>query len=174
MIEYITMLIIPLMVLFIILVAMKEKKDVYGLFISGVTDGLKVVYNIFPYILGITVAIGLLRNTGAINYIIKPFSEILIRFGIPEEVVPIMVLRPLSGGASMAMAMEVFESVGPDSKSGNITAILMGASETTFYTMAVLYAAVKVKKVRGTLIAGLIADIVAMIASVIIVNIFFV
>ena len=173
MIEYITMVIVPLMILFIILIAIKEKKDVYSLFISGVSDGLKVVYKIFPYILGITVAIGVMKDTGTIDYIIQPFSEILIRFGIPEEVVPIMILRPLSGGASMGMAMEVFESSGPDSKSGNMISIIMGATETTLYTMTVLYAAVKVKKARGTLAAGLIADFVGILSSIIIVNFFF-
>ncbi len=173
MIEYITMVTIPLMILFIILVAIKEKKDVYSLFISGAANGLKIVKNIFPYILGITVAIGVMKDTGTIDFIIKPFSNILIKFGVPENIVPIMVLRPLSGGASMAMAMEVFSESGPDSKSGNIVSLIMGATETTLYTMTVLYAAVKVKKTRGTLAAGLIADSVAIFSSIIIVNYFF-
>lgn len=173
MIEYITMLVIPLMLLFIIIVGLKEKKDVYSLFISGAKDGLKMIFNIFPYILGITVAIGLLRDTNAINYILLPFTKILIKFGIPQDILPIIFLRPLSGGASMAMAMEIFESSGPDSKSGNILSIIMGATETTLYTLTIFFSAVKVKKVRGTLIAGLIADAVAMISSIVIVNLMF-
>ncbi len=171
MLEYITMLIVPVMIIFIIAVGIAEKKDVYSLFISGVQNGLKLVVSIFPYILGITVAIGLLKDSNAINYIILPFSKILVRFGIPEDILPIMMLRPLSGGASMAMAMEVFDSSGPDSKSGNIVSIIMGATETTLYTITIYFSAVKIKKVRGTLIAGLIADFVAMISSIVIVNI---
>ena len=167
------MLALPLMIVFIILVAIREKKDVYSLFIQGATEGLKVVYNIFPYILGITVAVGLLNDTGTINAILTPFSKILTKFGIPNDIVPLIMLRPLSGGASMSMVIDVFKTSGPDSLSGNIASIIMGSTETTLYTLTILYSAVKIKKMRGTLIAGLIADIVAIISSIIFVNYFF-
>ena len=173
MFKYIAIVIVPIMILSIILIGVKEKKDIYQLFISGVIDGLKMVYKIFPYIFAITVAIGLLKDTGLIQKITMPLQNILYKFGIPSDILPIILLRPLSGSASTAMAMEVFETSGPDSKSGNIVSLLMGSTETTLYSMALLYSAVNVKKTRGTLIAGLTADFIAIFLSILIVNKFF-
>lgn len=173
MFKYLIDMIMPVMILLIFLIGVKEKKDIYHLFITGVKDGLKMVYSIFPYIFAITVAIGILKDTSVIDKIIIPFEKIIVKFGIPKDIVPLIFLRPLSGSASTAMAMEIFEKSGPDSKSGNIASLLMGCTETTFYSLAVLYSAVKVKKTRGTLIAGLVADFIAIMMSIIIVNKFF-
>jgi spore maturation protein B len=163
--------IIPLMILFFIIVAMKEKKDVYQLFIEGVVEGIKIVYRIFPYILGITIAIGLLKSTKALDILLQPIFPLLYCVGIPKDIVPLMLFRPLSGGASMALVMEIFNNFGPDSISGKIASIIMGATETTLYTMTILFSAIKIKKIRGTLIAGLLADITVIIIAVILVNI---
>ncbi|MBR1883596.1 MAG: spore maturation protein [Clostridia bacterium] len=171
--NYLTSLVMPCMILVIILIGIKEKKDVYSLFISGAFEGLKMVYSIFPYIFGITIAVGLLRDTGVIDKIAEPFSNILYSFGVPSDIIPMLILRPLSGSASMAMAMEVFETSSPDSKAGNIVSIIMGSTETTLYSVAVLYSVVKVKKARGTIIAGLFADFIAITLSIVIVNKFF-
>ena len=92
MLNYIIMCIVPLMILFIIVIAAKEKKDIFKLFIEGALDGLKVVYNIFPYILAITISIGLLKSTGALDVILYPFKPLLVKFGIPEDIIaPIYV-----------------------------------------------------------------------------------
>ena len=100
----------------------------------------------------------------------KPFENILLPLGIQKELLPIMLLRPISGSAATAMAMNIFTDFGPDSNIGKIVSIIMGGTETTFYTITILFAAIKTKSVRGTLIAGLIADLVAMVTAVIIVN----
>lgn len=164
------MCIVPIMILAIIVIGLKEKLDIFKLFIEGALEGLKVVYKIFPYILAITIAIGLLKSTGALEILLKPIQPLLTKFGIPNNVVPLCLLRPMSGGASMSVVMDIFKESGPDSISGKMASIIMGATETTLYTITILFGAVGIKKLRGVLIAGLIADAAAIIASIVIVH----
>ena len=170
MLNYIIMSIVPLLILLVILIGIKEKKDIFKLFIEGVLDGLKVIYNIFPYILAITISIGLLKSTGALDILIYPIKSILIKLNIPSDIIPLCIMRPLSGGASMSVVMDIFNTSGPDSISGKMASIIMGATETTLYTITILFGAVKIKKLRGVLIAGLIADFVAIMSAIILVN----
>ena len=116
MLNYFVVSIVPLTILSIVVIGIKEKKDIFKLFIEGVLSGIKVVYNIFPYILAITIAIGLLKETGAINILIYPIKPLLSKFDIPSEILPLCVLRPISGGASMSAVMDIFKTLGPDSK----------------------------------------------------------
>lgn len=170
MLNYIVNLVVPLMIFLIIINGLSEKKDIFKLFIDGTINGLKVVYKIFPFILSITIAIGLLKDTGSIDVIIMPINDILIKLGIPTNIIPLCILRPISGGASMSVVMDIFKESGPDSVSGKMASIIMGATETTLYSITILYGSVGIKKLRGTLIAGLIADFVAIVAAIIIVN----
>lgn len=170
MLNYIIMSIVPLLILLVILIGIKEKKDIFKLFIEGVLDGLKVIYNIFPYILAITISIGLLKSSGALDILIYPIKPILTKLNIPSDIIPLCIMRPLSGGASMSVVMDIFNTSGPDSISGKMASIIMGATETTLYTITILFGAVKIKKLRGVLIAGLIADFVAIMSAIILVN----
>mgnify|MGYP004511733647 CR=1 FL=1 len=170
MLNYLIVSIIPMTILIILIVGLKERIDVFKYFIDGVMDGLKVVYNIFPYILSITIAIGLIKSTGTMDILIFPVKPILQKLGIPQEILPLCILRPLSGGASMSAVMDIFKTLGPDSKAGKMASIIMSANETTLYTITVFLGAIKLKKIRGVLLAGLIADAVATIISIILVN----
>ena len=163
--------IIPLFILFIVLIGLKEKLDIFKLFVEGCLEGLKTVYKIFPFILAITILVGLLKSTNALNLLLIPLRPILTRFGIPDDIIPLMIMRPLSGGASMSVIMDIFKTVGPDSISGKMASIIMGATETTLYTITILFGAIGIKKIRGVLIAGLIADAAAIITAIILVNI---
>lgn len=174
MLNYIIGWIIPMLILIILVIGLKEKQDIFKLFTEGVLDGLKMVYHIFPYIMAITIAIGLLKSTGALNILLTPLKPILIKCGIPEDIVPLFILRPMSGGASMSVVMEVLEKSGPDSISGKLASIIMGATETTLYTITILFGAIKIKKIRGVLVAGLIADFVAILVAILIVNLKFI
>ena len=174
MIDYITMSTVPVMILLIIIIGVKEKKDVFALFIDGVKEGLKVVLGIFPYILAILIAIGLFRNSGALDLIIKPITPVLNTLGVPKEIIPLCILRPLSGGASISLVMDIFKNYGVDSISGKIASIIMGGTETTIYCITILFGAVKIKKLRGVLIAGLIADFVVISTAIIIVKLGFI
>ncbi|MEG1705006.1 MAG: spore maturation protein [Clostridia bacterium] len=170
MLNYIIVSAIPLMIFIIVLVGLKEKKDVYALFIQGVIEGLNVVYKIFPYIMGITIAIGLLKATNTLDIILSPFIPFLTKIGVPEDIIPLMILRPLSGGASTSLVMDIFKTSGPDSMSGRIASIIMGGTETTIYTISILFASTDVKNIRGTLIAGLLADVAGITVAIILVN----
>jgi len=169
MIEYISIMAIPLMLFVIVITGIIEKKDILSLFVQGAVDGLKVVYRIFPHILAIMVGVALFRETGAMEIVFKPINGILSALNIPEDIVTLSILRPISGGASQSVVMDIFQNYGPDSVQGKIASIIMGGTETTFYVITILYGAVGIKKIRGTLAAALIADFVAIALSIFIV-----
>ena len=170
MINYMILCIVPLMILGIIYIGLKERKDVFKLFVDGVIEGLKIVYNIFPYILAITILVGLLKSTGALDLILSPLNPVFIKLGIPDDIIPLCIMRPLSGGASMSIVMDIFKNNGPDSISGKMASVIMGATETTIYTITILFGSIKIKKIRGVLIAGLIADFTAIVVAIILIN----
>lgn len=169
MIEYISITAIPMMIFLIIITGIIEKKDILSLFAHGAVDGLKVVYRIFPHILAIMIGVALFRETGAMEIVFKPINGILTSLNIPEDIVTLSILRPISGGAAQSVVMDIFQNYGPDSIQGKIASIIMGGTETTFYVITILYGAVGIKKIRGTLAAALIADFVAIALSIFIV-----
>lgn len=166
--------IVPSFICFVILIAILQKKDVLKLFTDGVGEGLKTSINIFPHILAITIAITLIRETGLLTFILKPIQGLLVNLGVSEGIIPLMLFRPFSGGAATSIAMDIFKIYGPDSFEGRVASIIMGGTETTFYVLTILVGTVKIKKIRGVLIAALIADVVAMITALAIVNLKFV
>ena len=167
-------IIVPAFICLVILAAFLQKKDVLKLFTDGVGEGLKTVINIFPHILAITIAITLMRETGLLTFVLKPIQGLLINLGVSEGIVPLILFRPFSGGAATSIAMDIFKVYGPDSFEGKVASIIMGGTETTFYVLTILVGTVKIKKIRGVLMAALIADIVAMITAVVIVNLKFI
>lgn len=167
---YVFSAIVPLFIFITIVVGLKNKLDILKLFTDGVLEGLKTALSIFPYILSITIAITLLQDTGVMTWLIRPVKGVLSNLGVPESVIPLAVFRPLSGGASMSVVMDIFKRFGPDSIEGKIASVIMGGTETTFYVTTVLFGAAKVKKVRGTIIAAIIADVIALITTIILVN----
>lgn len=170
---YVFSAIVPLFILITIIVGLKNKLDVLKLFTDGVLEGLKTALSIFPYILAITIAITLLQDTGVMSFLIQPIKGLLANLEVPESIIPLALFRPLSGGASMSVVMDIFKRFGPDSVEGKIASIIMGGTETTFYVTTVLFGAAKIKKVRGTIAAAIIADAVAIVTAVILVNIGF-
>ncbi len=169
MIEYISIIAIPMLIFIIVLTGTIEKKDVLSLFAEGVIKGLQMMYKIFPHILAIMIGVALFKNTGAMELVFKPFAILLSKIGVPEEILTLALLRPISGGAANSIVMDIFKEYGPDSEQGKIASILMGGTETTFYVITVLFGAVGIKKIRGTLVAALIADAVAISISIYIV-----
>lgn len=152
------------------LYGLKERKNVFDLFIKGATKGMEITIKIFPTLIGLFFAIGLLSNSGVIDFLIKLISPILDCFKFPKEIVPLSILRPISGSASMAVATEIIKQNGVDSLVGLMVCVIMGATETTLYTIAVYTSAIKVKKTRHILIASLMADITGIITAIIICN----
>ena len=136
-INYISTIAIPVVILIIILFGVIEKKKVYDLFLDGAKDGMHIVVSIFPTLLGLFVAIGTLRSSGLLDQIIIIIKPITNFINIPSEIMPLALLRPISGSASMAIATDIMKNYGVDSKIGLIAATIMGSTETTFYTIAI-------------------------------------
>lgn len=152
------------------LYGLKEKKNVFDLFIKGATKGIEITVKIFPTLIGLFFAIGLLNNSGVINFCVQLVSPLLDCFKIPKEILPLAILTPISGSASMAVAMEILKENGVDSIVGLIVSVIMGATETTLYTIAIYTSVIKVKETRHILIASLMADIMGIITAIIICN----
>ena len=167
-INFISVAAIPFMIVMIILFGLKERKKVFDIFLDGAKEGLEVVISLFPTLLGIFLAIGLLRDSGILDFIIGVISPVTNFFKIPNQILPLAMLRPISGSASMGVAVDIMQKYGVDSLLGTICSTIMGSTETTFYTIAIYTACVKVKKIRFVLAAALLADLAGMISSVII------
>ena len=165
-IEYISYITIPLMIFIIIASAFKQKKDAYDIFLKGAAEGLKVITRIFPTMLGIFIAINLFKVTGAMNILIKSLEPITKILGIPSEIVPLGLMRSISGGASVGLLTDALETYGVDSLLGNMASTILGASETTLYVIAIYTSAVGIKKTRGILWISLFCDAVAICISV--------
>ena len=163
----------PLLILFIIVFGLVRKNEVYEPFIAGASDGLKTLAGVVPSIVGILVAVNMLKASGAIEMIAHALSPVLKLIGMPEEIIPLAFLRPFSGSGSVSIVTDIIKSQGPDSYSGRIAAVMMGSTETTFYTVALYYGAAKVKNIRHTLHAALLADLCGIIGSVIVCRLWF-
>lgn len=167
-INYLSAAAVPIVILCIILYGLKEKNKVYDTFIEGAKEGLDIVINIFPTLIGIFIAVGALRASGILDLIINLIKPIINLLKIPAEIMPLAMLRPISGSASMAVATDILSQYGVDSTIGLIASTIMGSTETTFYTIALYTSAVGIKKIRFVLAAALIADVVGMLVSVVI------
>lgn len=149
------------------------KQNIFDDFITGAKDGFKVVFDILPTLIGLMVAIGILRASGALNGIasfIKPVTDLM---HFPSEVVPLVIVKMFSSSAATSLLLDIFKEHGPDSYLGRLSSIIMSSTETIFYTMAVYFMAAGVKKTRYTLAGCLLATFTGVIASVIITNLVF-
>lgn len=166
-INYVSVIAIPSIILLILLYAFMEKNKVFDIFLKGAKGGLQIVLQIFPTLVGIFVAVGVLRSSGILDAIINFVSPITNLLKIPSQIMPLALIRPISGSASLAVATDILNTYGVDSTIGLIASTIMGSTETTFYTIAVYTSAVGIKKIRFVLLVALIADIVGMITSVV-------
>lgn len=156
---------IPAIFIVILLVAVFKKVKAYDLFVDGAKEGIETIIRIMPSLVGLLVAVGVFKASGALDiliYILRPLIDLL---GMPPQVAPLALLRPISGSASFAFVTEIIKAFGPDTYEGRVAAIMMGSTETIFYTLAVYYGAVGIKNIRYTLVAALMADIISVIAS---------
>lgn len=167
-INYISNIAMPIIIVLILSYSMVQKKDVFDDFVEGAKEGIKIVLNMLPTLVGLFFAIGALRCSGILDFITYVISPILKVVKFPSEILPLAIIRPISGSGSIAIATDIMRKFGVDSNVGVIAATIMGSTETTIYTIAVYTSSVKIKKIRYVLITSLIADFVGIIASVVI------
>lgn len=166
-IKYLSSSAIPIVILLIVVYGLMEKNKVFDTFLDGAKEGTQIVFNIFPTLIGLFVAIGALRSSGVLDLIINFISPVTNFLGIPSEIMPLALIRPISGSASTAVATDIMTNFGVDSKIGLIASTIMGSTETTLYTIAVYTSCVGIKNIRFVLTAALIADVIGMLFSIV-------
>lgn len=163
----------PAFACFVVIFGLIKKVPVFDAFVTGAKEGIRLLYNIAPTIMGLVFAVDLLRSSGAIDRLcalVQPAAQAL---GFPKEIVPMALLRPVSGSGSTALLTALYKECGPDSFAGRCASVLAGSSETTFYAVAMYFGSVKVKKIRHTLFAAITADLASVVISVIAVRLYF-
>jgi spore maturation protein B len=164
---------IPMFILVFLGWGIVKKIKVYEMFIEGAKDGFNTAVKIIPYLVAMLVAIGIFRASGAMDFVVAALSPVTNLIGMPAEVLPLGLLRPLSGSGSMGLMTELMKTHGPDSFIGVLASTMFGSSETTFYILAVYFGSVGIKNTRHALPAGLIADLFGMLGALFIVKILF-
>jgi spore maturation protein B len=155
----------PVMLVAIPLVGIIRGVKVYDVFIEGAKEGFDVAIRIIPFLVGILVAIGMFRGSGAMDLLTAALRPIVAPIGFPPELVPLGILRSLTGSGSLAFTTDLIKSHGPDSVIGRTAATMYGSTETTFYVLAVYFGAVGVRRTRHAVPAALISDLVAALAA---------
>lgn len=160
-----TALTIPITLLLVGSYGLYKKTDIYDCLIQGAGDGLKLLFRILPSITALFCAIYMLRASGALDFICSLLSPITDFLGIPQECTPLMLLRPLSGSGALAFGSDIMKTCGVDSYAGRVAAVMLGASETTFYTITVYFGAIGLNRTRHAVPAALCADLAGFIAA---------
>ena len=165
-VDLISAWLIPVIILVVLVWGIVKKVPVYETFIDGAKDGLKVSVDILPYLIAIIVAVSMLRASGFFEIAQHLLSGVLDWLKIPVDVLPVMFVRSLSGSAVLGLFSEIAHNFGPDSYATKLAAIMVGSSETTFYVLAVYFGSVGIKKFRHALFAGILADIIGIMAAI--------
>lgn len=163
----------PAFACIIVVFGLFKRVPVFDIFLKGAKEGMQILYSIAPTIIGLVFAVDLLRSSGAIDAICNFIEPVADYLGFPKEIVPMVILRPVSGSGSTALLTSLYKQCGPDSFAGRVASVLAGSSETTFYAIAMYFGCIKVKKIRHTLFAAIIADITAAVMSVLTVRLYF-
>lgn len=158
---------IPLVIFYIIGFGLLMKRPVYDDFVEGAKQGAKTVVSIMPTLVGLMVAVGVLRASGFLDVVSQFLGTVISRFGFPSELVPVTIVKMFSSSAATGLALDIFKRYGTDSYLGLVTSIMLSCTETIFYTMSVYFMTAKVKKTRYTLAGALITTLSGVVASVI-------
>lgn len=157
--------ILPLMVVGIVIFGLIKKVKVFDCFMKGAKKGLITVYELLPSITGLVLAVTMLKESGAMDILSSFLSPITSFFGVPDEITPMALLSPISGGGSLTLFESVLKTYGPDSFIGQVASVVMGSTDTTLYAVTVYYSAIGIKNTRHTLMAGLTADFMSLVLS---------
>jgi spore maturation protein B len=165
--------IVPLLLLVSAAAALRKKENAYDLMLQGAADGLKLLANILPALIVLLTAVHMLRASGAMELLSGFLAPVFSFFGIPPETAMLVLVRPISGSAALAVGADLMREYGVDSTVGRTVAVMLGSTETTFYTISVYFGAAGIKKTRYTIPAALFADFVGFFMASLTVRIFF-
>ena len=164
-------LLIPLITMTVIIYGLYKKVNIYDSFINGVSEGLKMSLEIFPTIMAMVIAINITTSSGIINYLTEILSYPLSLIKFPSEILPISLLRPIYSSASLIVMNDILKTYGPDSFLGMLASIIQGSTDTTIYILGMYFSSVGIKKIKYSLIVGLLADLSCIIIALIVLNI---
>jgi spore maturation protein B len=173
-ISTISLWLIPIMIGFILIYGTLKKVPTYEVFVEGGKEGVKIAISIIPFLIGMLVAITVFRESGALEFFVNLIRPALLALGIPPEIVPLAIIRPISGTAALGMMSDIVSAYGPDSFIGRLASTLQGSTDTTLYVLTVYFGAVGIRKMGDALKVGLLADLVGIAAAIFIVTIMFV
>jgi spore maturation protein B len=159
-------LIIPVFIFYVVAYGFAAKTPVYDTFIKGVKEGLKTVAGIAPTLIGLMIAVGILRSSGFLEFLGGLIGKWTDTFGFPGELLPLCLVKMFSSSAATGLVLDIFKQYGPDSKIGLMTSLIMSSTETIFYTMSVYFMVAKVKETRFTLAGALVSTLAGIVASV--------
>ena len=165
--------IIPVTVLFIVVFGCLQKVDIYEVFLEGAKEGLQTVVDILPTLIGLVMAVEVVRAGGLLDILVELFRPCADAVGFPAELVPLSIVRLVSSSAATGLLTDLFQTYGPDSFLGRVASVMMSCTETVFYTMSLYFLSVGVKKTRWTLPCALLANVVGMMAAVWLVEVVF-
>lgn len=157
--------IVPVLLFLSAALALRKRENAYGLLLEGAADGLKLLAAILPALIALLTAVHMLRASGAVNILSGMFAPFFSLFGIPPETAILVLIRPISGSAALAVGAELMARYGVDSQIGRTAAVMLGSTETTFYTISVYFGAAGIKKTRYTIPAALFADFVGFLMA---------
>ena len=163
--ELLTVMLVPLVIALVALYGMFRRVDVYSALVAGAGDGLGVLLRIFPALVGLLMAVYMLRASGALELAAQALSPLMDKVGIPAELLSLMLVRPISGSAALGVGAELIDTYGPDSYLGRVAAVMLGSTETTFYTIAVYFGAAGITRTRYAIPAALCADLTGFVAA---------
>ena len=163
--------VIPFLIALIMIIGLVKKVDVFGEFTEGAKENLKTAVSVLPALVALMTAIGMFKASGALDFISAAISPLTSFLGFPNECIPLAIIRPVSGSGALAVFENILADVSPDSFAGRVASVIIGSTETTFYTIAVYYGVTKVKKTRQALPASLAADFTGFVLSALTVRI---
>ena len=164
---------IPLIFAGVLVFGLYRRVDVYNVFLEGARDGIELSVKILPYVVSIFAALGIFRDSGAMRLVAHALGPVLTRAGVPADVLPLMLIRPLSGSGALAITAELLRRHGPDSYVGRLASVLQGSTDTTFYILSVYFGSVGVRRIRHALMIGLLADLFGFVLAIVFVRLLF-
>ncbi len=170
---YIANIILPLIVLLIVVYGIYKKVDVFDVFIDGVKEGLTITLQIFPTILAMIVSINIFLKSNILQDITLYLNPIFNFLNFPSEILPLAILRPVSGSSSLIILNNILSTYGVDSYIGRVASVIQGSTDTTIYILGLYFGSVGIKKIRYSLLVGLLSDLSCIIISLIVVSILF-
>ena len=168
-----TYFVIPLVVLFIVFYGLIKKVEIYDTFLEGVKEGLYMALKIFPTMFAMVMSVDVLIKSNILNDITMLIEPIFNVIKFPKELFPLAIMRPISGSSSLILMNDILKSYGPDSYLGRVASVIQGSSDTTIYIISLYFSSIGIKKIKYSLVVGLLADLCGVILSIIIINLLF-